>query len=248
MRGKEAFLSPGAPHTANRFLARLPDVDREALFPRLRSLELVQHAVLHEVGEPFKVIWFPHSGIVSLVVDLASGEMIEAGTVGRDGVVGAAAGFVGTIAVNRAVVQMGGTASAIAAEELRALVDRSHALRNRLFVCEDFLLAQAQQCAACNASHPVERRLARWLLRCRDVAYCDEIALTHEFVAEMLGVRRSSVTIVTTTLQRAGLIECRRGRIRLLDMHGLRATACECYEAINDVSERLLGYRPRGSR
>ncbi len=234
---------PQTSHTANRFLASLTEPDQKALFPNLRVTELELHAVLHDTGDHFRAAYFPHSGIISLVVHLRSGDMIEAGTVGLDGVVGGAAGFAGARAVNRAVVQAAGRASVASAESLRALADASATFRNGLFVQQHFLLAQAQQCAACNATHPIERRLARWLLRCRDLANGDDLTLTQEFLAEMLGVRRTSVSIVASSLQRAGLIETRRGIIRLTDLDGLRASACECYEAINDASERLRGHR-----
>jgi CRP-like cAMP-binding protein len=231
-------------HTANRFLARLPEPEQKALFSNLELVELNQHQVLHEMGRPIEAVYFPHSGIVSLVVDLKSGDMVEAGTVGCDGVAGGAAGFGRVEALNRAVVQVAGSASSVTAKELRALADGSPELRGQLFSQQQFLLAQAQQCAACNGIHPIERRLARWLLRCRDIAHRDELELTQEFVAEMLGVRRTSVSMVANILQRAGLIETRRGSVRLLDIDGLRANACECYAVICDLSERLLGYRP----
>jgi CRP-like cAMP-binding protein len=231
-------------NTANLFLARLAEHDQKALFPNLEVVDLEQHAVLHDVGDPLRAVYFPHSGIISIVVHLRSGDMIEAGTVGLDGMIGGGAGFGEAVAVNRAVVQVAGHASVAAAYDLRAVADGSPTLRNQLFVQQQFLLAQAQQCAACNGTHPIERRLARWLLRCRDIAKRDDLPLTQEFVAEMLGVRRSSVSIVANALQRAGLIETRRGIFRLLDLDGLRASACECYEAVNDLSERLLGHRP----
>ncbi len=229
---------------SNEFLAALPEADRSELSSRLRTVDLARRAVLHNVGENFRGAYFPHDGIVSLVVDLSTGEMIEAGTVGRDGVVGGAAGTPGAIALNRAVVQVEGRASLIGAEDLRAVADRSPSLRNKLLLHQHFLLGQAQQCAACNASHPIERRLARWLLRCRDLTRRDELPLTQEFVAEMLGVRRSSVSIVANILQRAGLIEYRRGHLRMLDVDGLRRSACECYDAINSLAGRLLGGSP----
>lgn len=232
-------------HCTNRFLARLSDCDQKALFPRLGIVDLTQGATLHDVGQRFKAAYFPHDGIISLVVGLSTGDMVEAGTVGRDGVAGAEAGFKGTQPVNRAVVQIGGRASVVSADDLCALVDRSPGLRDRISLYQHFLLAQAQQCAACNATHPVERRLARWLLRCRDVADRDDINLTQDFIAEMLGVRRTSVSAVANSLSQAGLIECRRGCLRLLDVDGLRASACECYAAMNELSEAMLGFHPR---
>jgi len=232
-------------HCANRFLARLCESDQQTLFPCLGIVDLAQKTTLHDVGQPYKAAYFPHDGIISLVVNLSTGDMVEAGTVGRDGVAGAAAAFTGALPVNRAVVQIGGRASAISVDDLCAVIHRSPGLRDRITLYQDFLLAQAQQCAACNATHPVESRLARWLLRCRDIADRDDLNLTQDYIAGMLGVRRTSVSAVANNLREAGLIECRRGGLRLLDIDGLRATACECYEAMNEISEALLGYRPR---
>jgi CRP-like cAMP-binding protein len=223
-------------------LACLPQSDQEALSAHLGVAELAPRQILHNPGERFSAVYFPHEGIVSLVVDLSTGEMVEAGTVGRDGVVGGAAAFVGAVPLSRAVVQVGGLASVIRADDLCRFADQNPRLRTKLFLYQYFLLAQAQQCAACNASHPVERRLARWLLRCRDLAGRDDIRLTQEFLAEMLGVRRSSVSLVANTMQSAGLIQYRRGYIRLIDIEALRKAACECYAALNSLSALLLGY------
>src|SRR5690348_7808042 len=142
-------------HCANRFLARLCESDQQTLFPCLGIVDLAQKTTLHDVGQPYKAAYFPHDGIISLVVNLSTGDMVEAGTVGRDGVAGAAAAFTGALPVNRAVVQIGGRASAISVDDLCAVIHRSPGLRDRITLYQDFLLAQAQQCAACNATHPV---------------------------------------------------------------------------------------------
>ena len=113
--------------------------------------------------------------------------------------------------------------------------------RTALFRHEQIVLVQAQQSAACNATHTVEARLARWLLRCRDLQGSDDLLLTQEFVAEMMGVRRTSVSVVANTLQQAGFIRYRRGHIRILNLEGLQETACECYQTIKTHSDRLLG-------
>ncbi len=228
---------------SNQLLDRLPRSCGEALVPHLRTVHLARDAVLHKPGEPFSAAYFPHDGVVALVIDLKSGHTIETATVGCEGVIGGATGF-GMVAVNRAVVHVSGQASMIQAADLRSLCDRWSALRDLVAAFQQFLLAQAQQCSACNARHPVEQRLVRWLLRCRDLTDWDDIPFTQELLAEMLGVQRPSVSIVANTLQRAGLIEHRRGGIRLVDIERLRASACECYEAINTYSERLLGHPP----
>ncbi len=230
-------------HYGNQILARLPEAEKALLSPHLKRVDLGRNTIVHKFGEPFSAVYFPHDGIVSLVIDLSTGDTVETATVGREGVVGGAAGF-GAVAVNRAVVQVGGSASMIHAGDFRPLLNRSPTFRDMVALYQHFILAQAQQCAVCNTRHPVEQRLARWLLRCRDLTDWTDIPFTHEFMADMLGVRRSSVSLVANTLQRAGLIDYRRGRVRLLNIEGLRASACECYGLINEISERLLLHRP----
>jgi CRP-like cAMP-binding protein len=132
-------------------------------------------------------------------------------------------------------------ASVVDVGTFRGLVQQSHTLRATLARHRQFILAQAQQCAACHATHAVQARLSRWLLRSHDLLGSDEIPLTQEFLGEMLGVRRSSVTIVASTLQQAGFINYRRGHIRLIDLEGLRDSACECYETIKVQAKRLIG-------
>ena len=121
------------------------------------------------------------------------------------------------------------------------LAEQDGEFKDKLARHEQYVLAQAQQAAACNATHALEPRLARWLLRCRDLLRSDDIALTQEFLSEMLGVRRSSVTLVAIALQDAGLIRYQRGHIRVIDVEGLMDCACECYETIRSEGERLLG-------
>ena len=227
-------------HSSNHMLAALTPADRDALLPHLKVVELPQELVLFDAGDTIKAIHFPHIGIVSLVVDLSSGDMIEAAMVGKDGVVGGSAALDGDLSLNKAVVQLAGRASVADVDHVRALAESSVAFRTTLMRHEQFVLAQAQQSAACNASHAVEARISRWLLRCRDLAGGDDIALTQEFLAEMMGVRRTSVSLVANTLQQAGLIKYRRGHIRVLDVEGLQDAACECYETVQSHAGRLL--------
>jgi CRP-like cAMP-binding protein len=227
-------------HSSNHMLAALTATDRNALLPHLKVVELPQELVLFDAGDPIKAVYFPHMGIVSLVVDLTSGDMIEAAMIGQDGVVGGSAALDGDLSLNKAVVQLTGRASVVDVDHVRALAENSVVFRTALMRHEQFVLAQAQQSAACNASHPVEARISRWLLRCRDLAASDDIALTQEFLAEMMGVRRTSVSLVANTLQQAGLIKYRRGHIRVLDVEGLQDAACECYETVKSHAGRLL--------
>jgi CRP-like cAMP-binding protein len=142
-------------------------------------------------------------------------------------------------------VQVTGAASTLDVEHVRHLGERSAAFRAVLIRHEQILLAQSQQSAACNAVHTLEARLSRWLLRCRDLIGSEDIALTQEFLAQMLGVRRTSVSIVANTLQQAGFSKYRRGHIRVLSLDGLRESACECYETVRLLSDRLIGLPPQ---
>jgi CRP-like cAMP-binding protein len=225
---------------SNSFLASLPASDIASLRPHLKAVELALGGVLFEVGGEIHQVYFPHSGIVSLVVELASGETIETAMIGRESLVGASSGLNGQVSVCKAIVQIAGAASTLDSHWLRQLSDASTTVRAALFRHEQLVLVQAQQSAACNATHTVEARLARWLLRCRDLQGSDDLMLTQEFIAEMMGVRRTSVSVVANTLQQAGFIRYRRGNIRILNLEGMRETACECYLTIKSQANRLL--------
>ena len=229
----------------NSFLDSLTPADRALLPTRLKPIELQQGTVLFEAGSEIEKIYFPYGGMVSLVAQLAGGEMIECAMIGRDGLVGGAVALGAVASLFKAIVQISGSAAVIDAERLRSAADRSATLRAMLFRHEQLTLAQTQQSAACNAAHTVEARLSRWLLRCRDLQGSDDLKLTQEFLAQMLGVRRTSVSLVATTLQNAGLIRYSRGNIRILDLGRLQAAACECYETVRVQTERLLGNADR---
>jgi CRP-like cAMP-binding protein len=230
------------PHSPNLLLASLSAADFETIRPHLQTVELPHEAVLFGMGDAIDQVYFPHSGMISLVVNLASGEMIETGMIGRDSLAGGSAALNGVGSLNKAIVQIPGAASVLEPKRLRDLADTSVAFRTALIHHEQIILFQAQYSAACNACHTVEARLSRWLLRCRDLMG-DDLNLTQEFVGQMLGVQRTSVTLVARTLQEAGLIKYRRGHVRITDVEGLRETACECYEAVKSRSDRLLDGR-----
>jgi CRP-like cAMP-binding protein len=230
-----------SPHSSNHLLASLPADKMAAFLPHLRVIELPHETVLFERGDSINAVYFPHNCLVSLVVGLSSGEIIEAAMIGCDSVAGASAAFGNKISLNKAIVQVPGSASALDVDRFCALADQNDGFKDTLARHEQFILAQAQQSAACNATHTLEARMARWLLTCRDFLRSDDILLTQEFLAEMLGVRRTSVTLVASALQHAGLIRYRRGHIRVFDVEGLRGCACECYETLKSEAERLLG-------
>lgn len=234
-------MSQPIPHSSNRVLASLAEVDLKTLLPYLRSVDLPLGRVLFAPGETISSVYFPHAGVVSLVVELTTGEMIEAAMIGREGVVGGQSALDSSISITRAIVQIAGSGSVIEVDPLRQLAAHNASFRTTLTRHDQVLLAQSQQSAACNSMHLIEARLSRWLLRCRDLVGSDDFQLTQEFIAQMLGVRRTSVSIVANTLQKAGLIKYARGHIRILNLEGLRESACECYAAVKSISDRLIG-------
>ena len=225
----------------NLLLGSLSAADLKLLEPHLRPLELKQHKVLFEAGESVSAVYFPYDAIVSLVVTLSTGEMIEAAMVGRDGVIGALAALDGRISFSRAVVQISGHGAICDVEALKRATMQSATLQSLLIRHEQVVYAQAQQTAACNAMHTIEERLARWLLRARDLSQSDTLPFTQEFLAEMLGVRRTSVSTVAHTLQQAGFLKYARGRIHIVNLEGLQESACECYYTVCRHYDTLLG-------
>ena len=209
------------------------------LCDHLKSVHLNHQRVLFEAGDKVTDIYFPTGAIVSLAAGLSSGEIIEAAMVGKDGVVGAFAALGGNIPINRAIVQLAGSALTRKVSELRSAVLQSQSLLSTLFRHEQTVYAQASQSAACMA-HPVEARLCRWLLRARDLAGTDSLQFTQEFLAEMLGVKRS-VTLHARTLQQAGMIKYSRGHIQITDVEALQETVCECYATVKSYYQALLG-------
>ncbi len=225
----------------NAILASLPEGDKAALKPHLKATHLQQKTVLYETGDTITAVYFPISAVVSLVSTLTTGEMTEAAMVGRDGAVGIASALDGKVAMCRAIVQLGGDAMVCDPSAFRSAAMQSEKLISKIMRHEQTLFAQAQQSTACMANHEVEARLCRWLLRARDLAGSDQLPFTQEFLAEMLGVRRPSVTTVARTLQEAGIVKYRRGHIEIVDVEALRESACECYETVRGQYEQLLG-------
>jgi CRP-like cAMP-binding protein len=229
----------------NSILASLPDGDKAALKPHLKATHLQQKTVLYETGDTINAVYFPTSAVVSLVSTLTTGEMTEAAMVGRDGAIGIASALDGKVAMCRAIVQLGGDAMVCDPAVFRSTAMQSEALISKIMRHEQTLFAQAQQSTACMANHEVEARLCRWLLRARDLAGSDHLLFTQEFLAEMLGVRRPSVTTVARTLQEAGIVKYRRGQIEIVDVEALRESACECYETVKGHYQQLLGAPPQ---
>ena len=224
----------------NNFLASLSPSDFKLLQPHLKLIELQHEAVLFETGASVKNIYFPHSGIISLVVPLSGGQMIEAAMVGLDSIVGASSALDGRISLNKGIVQLPGAASVMSVAPFRKVAEQSETFRTALIHHEQVLFVQAQQSAACNASHKVEARMARWLLRAKDLSSEDTILLTQEFFSQMLGVQRTHVSTIAHSLQKLGLINYSRGRVQITNLKGLRKEACECYAVVKSHYDRLL--------
>jgi CRP-like cAMP-binding protein len=223
----------------NRLLASLPRDHFDWLLPHLSTVRLPQGLVLSEAGDEVDQVYFPHFGMLSLLAVLRDGKAIETATVGSEGVVGAMAGLGLYKSLVRVVVQMPVACSKIAATHFRTAATGSDSVRNLCIRYNEVLLSQARVTAACNALHPIEARFCRWLLQSADRAASDTIALTQEFLAEMLGVRRTSVTEVASKVQNAGAITYSRGVIKILDRPALMRMSCECYETLLDQSAVL---------
>lgn len=229
---------------SNAILASLSASDAAALHPHLKSIHLSSRTILFDAGDVIEAVYFPTGSVVSLVVGLSTGEMVEGAMIGNDGMVGAAAALDSRMALTQAIVQLPGEAFVCNAALFKGVALQSEKLLSLLFRHEQALYAQAQQSTACMAAHDVQSRLCRWLLRARDLSGSDHLAFTQEFLAEMLGVRRTSVTVDAHALQHAGLIKYSRGKIQILDVDGLHESACECYEAVRLQYARLLGGEP----
>ena len=224
----------------NRLLEALRPSDFAFLSPHLKDLHFKQDLVLQEAGDPIEYIYFPHSGMISVLAAMQEGTAVETATVGREGAVGIMAGLGGRYAAGRAVGQIEGRTSQISVAPFRAAVAKSDGIRDLVVRYNDTQMALIQQSAGCNALHHVERRLCRWLLQTRDRSDSDELPLTQEFLSQMLGVQRTSVTMVARQLQTDGLIRYRRGRVEIIDRDGLEKKACECYEVTRRKNESVF--------
>src|SRR3954470_18813127 len=226
---------------SNAILSSLSASDAAALRPHLKATHLPQKMVLFETGDTIKAVYFPTTAVVSLVVTLATGEMTEAAMVGRDGAIGIASALDGKVSLSRAIVQLGGDAMVCDPAAFRSAALQSEKLISTIMRHEQTLFSQAQQSTACMANHEVDARLCRWMLRARDLSGSDHLPFTQEFLAEMLGVRRTSVTTVARTLQEAGIVKYTRGKIEILNLEALMDSACECYVTVKGQYGQLLG-------
>jgi len=226
-------------HRKNQLLASLEPSDFSWLEPHLEIVDLPRGKVIYQTGEPIRYTYFPHDAVVSLVTDLQDGGTVEMAVFGRESVFGFVSALVTRQSFGRYITQISGSASRVALDRLNEGLDRHPKIRRVLFRYTEALLTQTFQTVACNAVHSVEARCCRAILSSHDRTGKDDIPLTHETLAEMLGVQRSTVSSVTSVLQRMGLIIQGRGTIRITNRTGLEETACECYHRIRQSFERL---------
>jgi CRP-like cAMP-binding protein len=225
---------------ANRILRQLSPDELKSIEPWLTPIRLEPNAVLMRSGGAIEQVYFPLSGMISLLSIMSSGEAIETGIVGADGMVGGDAPTNGHV-FGQTTVQIAGDAVMLPKSRF---VDAYHAhprLRNLVNRYQSVLLAQAQQNAACHALHSVRSRLCRWMLQSQDMIGSPTFSLTQEYLSHMLGVRRNTVSIEAHSLQQAGLIRYARGKITILDRDGLEECACECYAIIRAETDKLMG-------
>jgi CRP-like cAMP-binding protein len=225
---------------STRFLASLQPGDWALIEPHLQRLELRQGALLQRLGQAVDHVVFPLSGLVSITVPLKNGGAVECAVVGREGILGVSGGMGVRTAINDAIVQIGGAALQVSCSQFHRVLGQSAAMRQMAARCDAMLMAQSYQSAACNAVHTAEARMSRWLLAIRDRSESDKFPLTQEFLARMLGVRRTTVTLIAGKLQCSGAIRWRRGRVQILDRGSLEASACECYARLKRCTDELL--------
>jgi CRP-like cAMP-binding protein len=216
----------------NRLLGALEPRVLALFSDDIKEANFAQGIPLQEPGEQIVRVYFPQSGMISLLVMGQDGGGIEAATIGREGGFGLQSGLGKRRAFTRAVVQVAGRFSYISADRFQKAVAQSEPLRGMIAAYLEILWVEAQQIAACNAIHSAEARLCRWLLQTRDRIESDTVPLTQEFLSQMLGVRRTTVTLVARALQAGGLIKYSRGKIQIVDGAALENGACECYAAL----------------
>ncbi len=223
----------------NRLLASLPPPEIKRLAPHLVPVTLEVNYTLHDAGQTVDTVYFLEQGICSIVASMESGNTIEVGITGRDGLVGTAA-ILGTgRAMNRSYMQLAGHGFRVKAKVLKDQAEDSPELRSCLLRGVQGQMVQTAQTAACNRVHEVEERLARWLLMCHDRMQANYLPVTHEFLGMMLGTRRTTVTVAAGMLQKAGLIAYSRGHVTIENRPGLSDVACECYNVVHQEYVRL---------
>jgi CRP-like cAMP-binding protein len=225
----------------NRLLAALPRDQYVRLLPHLERVPLPLREILYDANGPISHVFFPLNGVVSLVILMEGGIILEVGTIGNEGMVGTPV-FLGSVSSpTRAMSQVAGEALRMEVKIFQKEMRRRGPLHDLVQRYTQTMINQISQSTVCNNRHSVEKRMCRWLLMSHDRVGTDEFGLTQEFLAQMLGVRRPTVTAVAGTLHKAGLITYHRGTMTVLDRKGLEAAACECYQVVTEELDRLLG-------
>ena len=225
----------------NHLLGALPTEVYQRLEPELEPITFALGEVVYESGGQMRHVYFPTTSHVSLLYTMVDGSTAEMGLVGNEGVVGIALFMGGETTPNRAMIQGGGGALRMKARAMLDEFRRGDKFQHLLLRYTQALITQISQTAVCNRLHSVEQRLCRWLLMTHDRTESDELQMTHEFISNMLGVRREGVTVAAHRLQDAGMISYTRGHINILDRQQLLAHVCECYHVVRAEHERLLG-------
>jgi CRP-like cAMP-binding protein len=228
------------PDNKNRLLASLKAYEFSELSKHLREVPIEQGELLEERGEEVERVYFPQSGMISLIVEMPEDRAVEVGMVGSEGAIGLTVGLGSRVGTVSALVQVSGTALCIPAARFRALASQSQHLNDLIVKYNEVQLGQIQQTAACNALHDVGSRLSRWLLQTSDKTGDNTIPFTQEFLSKMLGVRRGTVSAIAARFETAKLIRTGRGEIEILDRSGLKKEACSCYGFVARHIDRLL--------
>lgn len=226
------------------WIAALGPADRRRIEPHLHERPFVQGQMLFDAGEAVEEVWFPISGVISLMTLLDDGRTVETAAIGREGLVGVTCGPMNARAASRAIAQVEGISACCPSDVFADALQQSEEMRTALAKFTESLFAQVQQAAACNAQHRLDERLARWLLTIHDRADEDRFVLTQADIAGMLGVRRATVSEVGAVLEDKGLIQRGRGWVQVTDRKALEAAACGCYGAMRDLMKDLGVPRP----
>ncbi len=231
-------VAPARP--TNAILAALPQGEYDRLSPHLQPVDLPQGKMLYDVDEPVRTVYFHESGMTSLVVTSDEGTDVEVGVIGWEGVVGGGSGLTSTLSPCATMIQLAGKGYAMPVEVMKLEFKRGGLFQELMLCHMQMLSVMMGQCGLCNRLHSVEERLSRWLLMASDQTGLERLELTQEFIANMLGTRRSGVTVAAGLLRAAGLIDYARGSIVIIDRAGLESSACECYGVVN---KHLMGLK-----
>ncbi|MBD0333971.1 MAG: Crp/Fnr family transcriptional regulator [Cyanobacteria bacterium Co-bin13] len=237
------MLQQPDPGTKNQLLAALPQEEYERLLPKMEKVDLEFHQTLLKPDHRIENVYFPLNSVVSLLNLMENGETAEVGIVGYEGIVGLPIFLDADSTTNLAIAQIPGKAMKMTAQDFKEEANRPGKLQSLLKRYTQALIMQVSQSAACNRFHSVEERFCRWILMNHDRAQKDDFVMTQEFASEMLGVRRPTVSIAASMLQKAGLIRYRRGNMTILDRKGLEEGCCECYQSVKKDFDQLLGDR-----